>query len=189
MQSNEIIFSRMSYVVTRLKDGARAEVISTLESKWKELAPDMPFQFSFLDSVLETHYQKEKRTAKIFALFSSLSILVASLGLFGLSSYTASLRTKEIGIRKVFGAGVGDILSLLSKGFTKIILLSFLLAAPISWYIMDNWWLQGFAFRIQVSVWPMAIAGIAALSLAWITVGYQSIKAALTNPVNSLRSE
>ncbi len=189
MQSNEIIFSRMSYVVARLKGGARAEVISNLESKWKALAPDMPFQFRFLDSVLEDQYQKESSTEKVFGLFSGLSILVACIGLFGLSAYTASLRTKEIGIRKVFGAGVGDILSLLSKGFTRMILIAFLLATPISWYIMENWWLQGFAFRIQVSVWTMATAGIAALSLALITVGYQSIKAALANPVNSLKSE
>ena len=189
IQSNEIIFSRMSYVVARLKPGSGTQALSHLETKWKELAPDMPFQFRFLDSVLETQYQKEKRTAKIFALFTSLSILVASIGLFGLSAYTASLRTKEIGIRKVFGAGVRDVLVLLSKGFTKMILLSFILATPISWYLMDQWWLQGFAFRIQVSVWTIAIAGLAALSLAWVTVGFQTIKAAFANPVKSLRSE
>ena len=149
----------------------------------------MPFQFRFLDSVLETHYQNEKRTTKIFALFTSLSILVASIGLFGLSAYTTSLRTKEIGIRKVFGAGVKDVLVLLSKGFTKMILLSFLLATPISWYIMETWWLQNFAFRIQISAWTMIIADLGALFLTWLMVSFQSIKTAMVNPVNSLKSE
>ena len=189
MQSNEVIFSRMSYVVVRLKAGFDTEAISTIESKWKELALDMPFQFRFVDSVLEAHYQKEKRTEKIFGLFSGLSILVACIGLFGLSAYTASLRTKEIGIRKVFGAGARDILKLLSTSFSKMIFVSFILATPVSWYIMEKWWLQSFAFRIEINIWTMIGAGVAALSLTWVTVGYQSIKAALANPVNSLRSE
>ncbi len=189
MQSNEVIFSRMSYVVVRLKAEFGAEAISTIESKWKELALDMPFQFKFVDSVLEAHYQKEKRTEKVFGLFSGLSILVACIGLFGLSAYTASLRTKEIGIRKVFGAGARDILKLLTTSFSKMIFVSFILATPVSWYIMEKWWLQSFAFRIEINIWTMIGAGVAALSLAWVTVGYQSIKAALANPVNSLRSE
>jgi putative ABC transport system permease protein len=149
----------------------------------------MPFQFRFVDNVLEAHYQKEKRMSKIFALFSSLSIFVASIGLFGLSAYTTSLRTKEIGIRKVFGASIMDILLLLSTGFARTVLISFLLAAPISWYIMETWWLQGFAFRIQISMWTIAATGFAALALALATVGYQSIKTAVTNPAQSLRNE
>jgi putative ABC transport system permease protein len=189
IQSNEIIFSRMNYVVARLKPGTNAEAISQIESKWKELAPDMPFRFRLVDNVLDAHYQKEKRMSKIFALFSGLSIFVAAIGLFGLSAYTASLRTKEIGIRKVFGAGIMDILLLLSSGFAKTVLISFLLAAPISWYLMETWWLQGFAFRIEISVWTIAVAGCAALALALVTVGYQSMKAAVANPTQSLRNE
>jgi putative ABC transport system permease protein len=189
IQSNEIIFSRMNYVVARLKSGTNATAISQIESKWKELAPDMPFRFRLVDNVLDAHYQKEKRMSKIFALFSGLSIFVAAIGLFGLSAYTASLRTKEIGIRKVFGAGIMDILLLLSSGFAKTVLISFLLAAPISWYLMETWWLQGFAFRIEISVWTIAVAGCAALALTLITVGYQSMKAAVTNPTQSLRNE
>lgn len=189
IQSNEIIFGRMNYVVARLQSGTNTAAISQIESKWKELAPDMPFRFRFVDHVLEAHYQKEKRMSKIFLLFSSLSIFVASIGLFGLAAYTASQRIKEIGIRKVFGAGMMDILLLLSTGFTKTVLISFLLAAPISWYMMETWWLQGFVFRIQISMWTIAAAGFAALALALVTVGYQSIKAAVTNPTQSLRNE
>ena len=189
MQSNEIIFSRISNIVARLAAGSGATAISKIEMKWKELAPEMPFQFRFVDSVLESHYQKEKRTEKIFSLFSGLSILVACIGLFGLSAYTANLRTKEIGIRKVFGASAKDILVLLSTGFSKMILISFLLATPASWYIMERWWLQGFAFKVEINIWTIMAAGIAALLLTWITVGYQSLKAAQMNPVDSLRSE
>ena len=189
IQSNEIIFSRMSYVVARLKPGANAEVISQIESKWKDLAPDMPFQFRLVDHVLEAHYQKEKRMSKIFTLFSGLSIFVASIGLFGLSAYTASLRTKEIGIRKVFGAGILDVFFLLTRGFTRTVLISFLLAAPISWYVMETWWLNGFAFRIQISAWTILSVGVAAFTVALVTVGYQSMKAAVTNPTRSLRNE
>jgi putative ABC transport system permease protein len=189
IQSNEIIFSRMNYVVARLKPGANAEAISQIESKWKELAPDMPFQFRLVDNILEAYYQKEKRMSKIFTLFSSLSIFVASIGLFGLSAYTASLRTKEIGIRKAFGAGIQDVFFLLTRGFTRTVLISFLLAAPISWYIMETWWLRGFAFRIQINLWTIVSVGFAALAVALVTVGYQSIKAAVTNPTRSLRNE
>jgi putative ABC transport system permease protein len=149
----------------------------------------MPFQFRLVDNILEAYYQKEKRMSKIFTLFSSLSIFVASIGLFGLSAYTASLRTKEIGIRKAFGAGIQDVFFLLTRGFTRTVLISFLLAAPISWYIMETWWLRGFAFRIQINLWTIVSVGFAALAVALVTVGYQSIKAAVTNPTRSLRNE
>ncbi len=189
IQSNEIIFSRMSYIVARLKPGENNAAIPMIENKWKALAPDMPFQFRFVDNVLDAHYKKEKRMEKMFTLFSGLSIFIACIGLFGLSAYTASLRTKEIGIRKVFGAGVTSILILLSKDFTKLLLISFFLAAPISVYIMDTWWLQDFPYRIQISPSTIVASGLAALLVAWFTVGYQSIKAAIRNPVRSLRNE
>ncbi len=189
IQSNEIIFSRMNYVVARLKRGANAEAISQIESKWKELAPDMPFRFRLVDNVLEAHYQKEKRMGKIFILFSSLSIFIAAIGLFGLSAFTASLRTKEIGIRKVVGASTLDVFFLLTRGFTRTVMISFVLAAPISWYIMETWWLRGFAFRIQIDLWTVLSVGFAALAVALVTVGYQSMNASVTNPTQSLRSE
>jgi putative ABC transport system permease protein len=189
IQSNEIIFSRMSYVAVRLKPGANAETISQIEFKWKQLSPDMPFQFRFVDNILDAHYQKEQRVGKIFSLFSLLGIAVALIGQFGLSTYTASLRTKEMGIRKVFGAGILDVFILLTHGFTRTVLISFLLAAPTSWYLMERWWLQGFAFRIQINVWTLLGVGVGALAVALVTVGYQSIKAAVVNPTGSLRNE
>lgn len=189
IQSNEVIFSRMSFVVARLKTGENKMAIQIMEEKWKALAPDMPFQFRFFDNVVDSHYKKEKRTGEIFTLFSGLSIFVACIGLFGLSAYTVSLRTKEIGIRKVFGAGVTNILMLLSKDFTRMVLIAFFVAVPISVYIMNTWWLQDFPFRIQISSWTIIATGLAALLMAWLTVGYQSIKAAIRNPVRSLRNE
>jgi putative ABC transport system permease protein len=110
------------------------------------------------------------------------------VGLFGLAAYTTSLRTKEIGVRKVLGASVGSVVILLSKGFTKLILIAFLIAAPLSWYLMNNW-LDGFAYHINLDVGTFLLAGLLAVAIAWITVSYQSIKAAIANPVKSLRSE
>lgn len=189
IHSNEVIFSRMSFVVARLKPGENKSAIQIMENKWKALAPDMPFQFKLFDNVVDSHYKKEKLMGEIFTVFSGLSVFVACIGLFGLSAYTVSLRTKEIGIRKVFGAGFTNILMLLSKDFTRMILISLFVAAPISVYIMNTWWLQDFTFRIQISPWTIVASGLAALLMAWFTVGYQSIKAAIRNPVRSLRNE
>jgi putative ABC transport system permease protein len=188
IQSNEMIFSRMSFVVARLKPGTYTEALSQIESKWKELAPDMPFQFRFLDNVVEAHYQKEKRMSEIFTLFSSFSIFIAFIGLFGLSAYTVSLRNKEIGIRKVLGASVSQLAALLSKEFMRMVLIAFVIAIPVSWYA-TNQWLQNFAYRIDISWWIFALAGMLAVAIALITVSFQAIKAALANPVKSLRSE
>jgi putative ABC transport system permease protein len=189
IQSNEVIYSRMSYIVTRVKSEKYKEAITQLELKWKELAPDRPFRLRAVDNLLEAHYQKEERMSKIFTLFSSLSIFIALIGLFGLAAYTASLRTKEMGIRKVFGASMMDVFFLLTNGFTRKVLISFLLAAPLSWYFMETWWLRGFAFRIQISVWTILGVGIAVLSVALVTVMYQTVKAGMINPISSLRNE
>jgi putative ABC transport system permease protein len=149
----------------------------------------MPFQFRFLDNVLDAHYKKEKRMGKIFTLFSCLSIIIGCIGLFGLSAYTVGLRMKEIGIRKVFGASVTNIHVLISMDFIKMILISFFIAVPVSIYVMDFWWLQEFPFRIQISPWTILASGLAALVIAWITVGYQSFKASVQNPIKILRNE
>lgn len=125
----------------------------------------------------------------MFAVFSVLAIFVACIGLFALSAYITTLRTKEIGVRKVLGASVGGVVFLLSKDFSKMILISFVLAVPVAWYVMEHWWLQNFAYRITMSVWIFLISGASAFLIAWLTVSYQSIKAAIQNPVNSLRSE
>ncbi len=189
LQSNENFGGAIGYAMAKVRPGEIPKAIEFAENKWKELFPDQPFKYTFLDQDIYAQYEADQRTGKLFAVFSGLAIFVACIGLFALSSYTASLRTKEIGIRKVLGASVGKVLVLLASDFTKMVLISFLLAVPIAWYAMENWWLQNFAYRIEISIWTIFIAGGAAFLVAWITVSFQSIKAAVKNPVQSLRSE
>ncbi|HRK53270.1 MAG TPA: ABC transporter permease [Cyclobacteriaceae bacterium] len=189
IQNTETFGGGMTYALARVKPGQIQEAIQMAESKWREIAPEQPFKFTFLDEDLKANYEADQRTGKLFAVFSGLAIFVACIGLFALSAYTASLRTKEIGIRKVLGASTGRILALLSKDFTKMVLISFLMAIPVAWFVMENWWLQNFAYRIQISVWTILISGAAAFLVAGLTVSFQSIKAAVRNPVQSLRSQ
>ncbi|MEK6780469.1 MAG: ABC transporter permease [Bacteroidota bacterium] len=189
IQSNEAFGGGTQYIIARVKPNQIPSAITSIEAKWKQLAPEQPFKFSFLDENINAQYKSEQQSGKLFAVFSGLAIFVACIGLFALSAYITSLRTKEIGVRKVLGASVGGVVILLSKDFTKMIGISFVLAVPVAWYVMENWWLQNFAFRIEISVWIILISGAAALCIAWLTVSYQSIKAAIKNPVNSLRSE
>ncbi|MBX2943714.1 MAG: ABC transporter permease [Cyclobacteriaceae bacterium] len=179
----------MGYVMARVKRGQIQEAIQVAENKWREVAPEQPFKYTFLDEDLKVNYEADQRTGKLFAVFSALAIFVACIGLFALSAYTASLRTKEIGIRKVLGASVGRILVLLASDFTKMVLISFILAIPVAWFVMESWWLQSFAYRIEISLWTILISGAAAFLVAWLTVSFQSIKAAVKNPVQSLRSQ
>jgi putative ABC transport system permease protein len=176
------------FAYARVKGKNLTDVVAAVEAKWKELAPDQPFKYVFLDDNLNAQYEAEKRAGEVFGIFSGLAIIIACVGLFGLAAYTASLRTKEIGVRKVMGASVSSVVLLLSKDFTKLILIAFIIASPVAWYVMDNW-LQGFAYRIQLGVGVFLLAGLTSLLIAWITVSYQSIKAAIVNPIKSLRSE
>jgi putative ABC transport system permease protein len=164
------------------------ETIQSIEKVWKQLAPGQPFQYSFLDEDFGRMYSSEQRLGKIFASFASLAIIIACLGLFALTAFTAEQRTKEIGIRKVMGASVGSIVVLLSKEFGKLIIIAFLLAAPLAWFAVD-WWLKGYTFKTEIGVMVYATAGIFCLLIAWLTMGYQSVRAATANPVKSLRSE
>jgi len=188
IQSVESFGGGAVYAIARIKGNDMMSTISRIEVKWKELAPDQPFKFLFLDQNLNAQYESEKQAGKVFAIFSGLAIIIACVGLFGLAAYTANLRTKEIGIRKVMGASVGSVVLLLSKDFTKLILIAFVLSVPLSWYIMNRW-LEGFAYRVDIGVGVYLLAGLTALLISWITVSYQSIKAAIVNPVKSLRSE
>ena len=165
-----------------------SDVISRIESKWKERFPQSTFNYTFLDQKFEAQYDEDKTFGSAFQIFTILAILIASMGLFGLTSYTVVQRKKEIGIRKVNGATIVQILSLLNKDFVKWVGLAFVIAVPISWYIM-NQWLEGFAYRTSMSWWIFALAGISALVIAIVTVSWQSFKAALANPVQSLRDE
>ena len=188
IQSNESFGGGAAYIYARVKGKNATTVISDIEAAWKKIAPDQPFKYQFLDQNLTAQYESEKRAGKVFAIFSGLAIIIACVGLFGLAAYTANLRTKEIGIRKVLGASVGGIVVLLSRDFTKLIVIAFILATPFAWYMMDTW-LQNFAYRIQLGVGIFLFAGVIALLIAWITVSYQSIKAAIVNPVKSLKNE
>jgi putative ABC transport system permease protein len=141
-----------------------------------------------MDKDFDKLYRTEQRTGLIAVSFTSLAIIIACLGLFGLAAYAAEQRTKEIGIRKVLGADVSNIVRMLSKDFILLVLIAIAVAVPISWWAMHKW-LQGFAYRQNIEWWIVAVAGLGALLIAFVTISFQSIKAALTNPVKSLRSE
>jgi len=177
-----------SYTLARVKPGDMSARIRTLESKWKNFAPGAPFDYGFLDAEFEAMYRSEQRMGTIFGIFTVLSIFVGCLGLFGLAAYTAERRTKEIGIRKVLGASVNGLVRLLSKDFIRLVLLSAVIAFPIAWWTMNKW-LEDFAYRITIEWWFFAAAALLALLIAFVTVSAQAIKAAVANPVKSLRTE
>jgi putative ABC transport system permease protein len=163
-------------------------LMSQIESKWKDRSPNQPFTFSFMDQDFDATYRVEQRFGSMFVSFSTLAIIIACLGLFGLATYAAEQRNKEIGIRKVLGANVSNIVGMLSADFIKLVIISILIASPLAWWAMSKW-LQGFAYRIAVEWYLLAIAGGMAVLVAFATISVQSIKAALANPVESLRSE
>lgn len=165
-----------------------AQTIASVEEIYKRLFPGNPFSYGFADEQFDQQYRSDQRFARLFAVFAGLAIFIACLGLFGLASFTAEQRTKEIGIRKVLGATVTNIVGLLSKDFLILVLLGFVIAAPIAWYAMNRW-LADFANRIEIGPGIFLIAGGVAVFIALATVSWQSVKAALMNPVNSLRSE
>lgn len=164
------------------------KTIDFLQNKMKVLAPHRPFEYHFMDEDFNKMYDSELRAGKVFKVFSFIAILLASLGLFGLSTYTAKQRIKEIGIRKVLGASVTGLLFLLSRNFIKLVAISFLFAIPLVW-ILTNQWLQTFAYRIHIQGWMFAMACGLTLLIAMVTVSFQTIKAAIANPVNSLKNE
>jgi len=164
------------------------ETMEKVQVIWKGLYPEDNFTYSFMDDHIARFYAAEKKTAKLAGVATGMAIFISCLGLFGLATYTAQQRTKEIGIRKVLGASVTGITLLLSKDFTKLVLLAFIIAFPIAWYAV-NQWLADFAYQIQVNIWLFIGSGVVAITIALVTVGYQSIKAAMANPVKSLRSE
>ena len=163
-------------------------IIAGLESTWKKLSPEQPFSYRFMDNSFTMMYEAEQRIGSIATSFALLAIFISCLGLFGLASFTAEQRTKEIGIRKVLGASTSGIVSLLSKDFLRLVLIALVIAIPIAWWAMNKW-LQDFAYHIDISWQIFAGAGIAAVVIAILSVSFQSIKAALANPIESLRSE
>ncbi len=177
-----------SHIAIRLQAGEVNNTINSIQNLWKEFVPASPFDYTFLDENYRELYEKEQRMGQIFIVFSALAIFIACLGLLGLSAYIAAQRTKEIGIRKVLGASVTGIAAMLSKDFIKLVLIAAVIAFPLAWWGMSKW-LEDFAYRTQISWWIFAIAGAAAVLIALITVSFQAIRAAVANPVDSLKTE
>ncbi|TAE26195.1 MAG: FtsX-like permease family protein [Cytophagales bacterium] len=171
----------------RIQTADIPRLLKTVEQRWKAQT-NTPFTYSFLNDRFNTMYRSEQRVGQLFGIFAGLTILISCLGLFGLAMFTAQQRTKEIGVRKVLGASVTGIVALLLKDYLKLVLIALVLVSPIAWYTM-NQWLQDFAYRIDIDWWVFALAGLLAVGIALLTVSFQSIKAALVNPVKSLRSE
>ncbi|MDB5285376.1 MAG: hypothetical protein JWR05_325 [Mucilaginibacter sp.] len=176
------------FVVVRTTPGNTSATIQALSKISQDLNPAYPFKFDFLDQDLANLYKGEKQMGNIFNLFAILGIFISCLGLYGLSAFMAEQRTKEIGVRKVLGASVLNLVYLLSSGITRLILIAIVIAVPLSWYAVNSW-LNGFAYHINVSWLIFFTASLAALSIAWLTVSYESIKAAIVNPVKSLKTE
>ena len=172
----------------RIRSTNLPDVIAQVKNKWKAISPSQPFDYSFMDEDFNKLYTTEQRTGQICIAFAVLAIVIACLGLFGLVTYAAEQRLKEIGIRKVLGANVSNIVSMISKDFMKLIGIASLIAFPLAWWAMNRW-LQDFAYRIGISWWAFALAGLITLLIALLTICFQAIKAAVANPVNSLRSE
>lgn len=177
-----------AYVTFRFESANTQEVIAAVSKTWKKMASGQPFEYSFLDDDFEKMYHSEKRLAAIFGIFAGLAIVIACLGLFALTSFTARQRTKEIGIRKTLGASIESIVLLLSRAYGKLVLIAFALSAPVAWYAV-NWWLESYSYRADIGIVVYLVAGAAAFVVAMLTIGYQCIRAAKANPVNSLRSE
>jgi putative ABC transport system permease protein len=175
-------------LIVKVKTSDVADLLATSKTIWNQLTAEEPFSYDFLDERFKQTYQLEQKIGRVLAIFAGLTILVACLGLFGLATFTAEQRTKEIGIRKVLGASVTNLVALLSRDFLKLVLLANVIAWPLAGYVMHQW-LQDFAYRIELSWWIFALAGVGALIIALLTVSLHAIKAAVANPVNSLRSE
>jgi putative ABC transport system permease protein len=176
------------YYSIRINTDHLPETLDHVHKSWSKAFPGNPFEYSFLDEYFNQQYKNERRFGELFTTFAILAIIISCLGLFGLSAFTASQRIREIGIRKVLGASVTNLTAMLSRDFLKLVLISILIATPLAWFTMDTW-LRNFAYRIDISWWVFVLAGLAALLIALLTVSFQAIKAAVANPVKSLRTE
>ncbi len=172
----------------RTQPGQTKQAVASIEALWKQQNPKFPFSYHFADDEYQKLYQSESVVGSLANYFAFLAIFISCLGLFGLSAFTAEQRTKEIGVRKVLGASVTNIIGLLSTDFLKLVLIAIVIASPLAWYA-TNQWLQGFAYKIDLSWWVFILAGLLAIGIALLTVSFQSVKAALMNPVKSLKSE
>jgi len=185
---NGFFANSSNYTIVRLQAGNYTQALQAVERTWNKINPSAPFEYSFLDQDFQRNYEKEERTSQIVIYSTAIAIFIACLGLFGLATFSAERRTKEIGIRKVLGASIVNITLLLSGEFIRLAGLAIIIASPLAWYGM-HLWLQNFAYPITISWWMFAAAGGLAIVIALITVSFQSIKTAVSNPVKSLRTE
>ena len=179
---------RYYYTGIRVTTNNLSRTTAAIEKTWNEFFPEFVYKPAYLDDTIKEFYKEENQLSLLYKIFAGIAILISCLGLYGLVSYMAVQRTKEVGIRKVLGASVSNIIYLFSKEFTILIVIAFAVAVPVAYYMMNNW-LQNFAFRIKIGTWIFLLAILASVLIAWVTVGYKSIKAALANPVKSLRTE
>ncbi len=178
----------LQYLLVKLKSDRLMDTMEELEAAFVKTVPGSAFDYTFLDTHLASLYDTERRLARLILLFAGLAIFVACLGLFALVAFTAEQRRKELGVRKILGASVRQLVALMSGDFLRLVALSILIAIPLGWYAARQW-LQGFAYRIELQWWMFALAGLAALLIALVTVAYTSLKAARANPVEALRDE
>jgi putative ABC transport system permease protein len=177
-----------NYLVAHIRGGNISTALSALQTTWKKLNPNEPFEYSFLDQDFQKNYEADSRRASLINYFTVIAIIISCLGLFGLATFTTEQRTKEIGIRKVLGASVYGVVALLSKDFMKLVLIAVLIASPLAWYVMNKW-LQNFAYQTTISWQVFAWTTLIAIVISFTTISFQAIKAALSNPVKSLRTE
>ena len=186
-----VIFNRadwQNHVMVRIAPKNMAVGVVAVENIWKKHLPNIPIEYKFLDDTFDELYKEDRKSASLILVFALIAVCLSALGLFGLAAFTAEQRTKEIGIRKVLGATVTNIITLLSKDFIALVIVAVIVATPLAWWAMSIW-LQNFAYRINIMWWMFAITGVLALLIALLTVSFQAVKAAVANPVKSLRTE
>jgi putative ABC transport system permease protein len=177
-----------NYIIAQVKGKDVGKTLDAITSIWQKTNPNEPFEFTFLDEDFQKNYEAENRLSSIIGYFTLIAILISCLGLFGLVSFSAEQRTKEIGIRKVLGANVKSIVDLLLKDFLKLVFVAIIIASPFAYYFMDTW-LQNFAYKTSIAWWIFVLSGSVMLIITLLTVSFQAIKAAVANPVKSLRTE
>ncbi|HEY9196561.1 MAG TPA: FtsX-like permease family protein, partial [Mucilaginibacter sp.] len=175
-------------IAIKIQTRALSKTVARLQKMWEDTYPEYAYNGYFLDENIAKFYEAENKMAMVYKIFAGIAIFISCLGLYGLISFMAVQRTKEVGIRKVLGASVSSIVYLFSKEFIVLIVISFVIATPLAWYLMTGW-LQNFAYRISLNAWVFLLAIATSAVIAWVTVGYKAVKAALANPVKSLRSE
>jgi putative ABC transport system permease protein len=179
---------RNNIIYIKLSGNNTEQAISFIENKWKEVFPDQPFTYTFLSERFNRQFEADEKRGLIFTMFTILAILIACLGLFGLASYMVEQRTKEVGIRKVFGANESVIIRLISRDFIVLVAISIIIAIPVAYYFMSNW-LENYVYRTQIGVPLLLVAALLTVLLTFVTISFKAYQAAVMNPANSLRTE